>query len=190
MFRSRAIVKMMTFAELDSVLSKFNQEHDNGNDYSEKGTMYGYIVYKEENWKKRYPFENRCYRVSNHNKRFQAGMISNSYSGDSIDGKDEGVRLDWYYWEIDFCFIELPWFLEMYPTLEYYDDYDANFEVCWIGDRLAMVEMAPSDFVSGWYIDGDNEEFTIQEHIVEFINDTRYEEIMVVSFWEEMECEK
>ena len=66
----------------------------------------GVIVYKASNWKKTYPLESRSYRVSNANRAFQDGKIANSMFGYCLDGTDQGVRLDWYNWKVDYCYME------------------------------------------------------------------------------------
>lgn len=65
----------------------------------------GVIVYKQSSFDKEYTEEERSYRVSSDNKCFFS-KISNSMYGDCLDGKDLGVRLDWYNWDVDYCYFE------------------------------------------------------------------------------------
>lgn len=65
------------------------------------------ITYKQENWKEvNYTEKQRTYRVSKENNYFREGKISNSLFGDCLDGKDVGIRLDWYNWTIEKVAIE------------------------------------------------------------------------------------
>ena len=74
---------------------------------SEGSPITGVIVYKQSAFRnKEYTEEERSYRVSSYNKGFQPSKISNSIYGDCLDGKDLGVRLDWYHWDVDYCYIE------------------------------------------------------------------------------------
>lgn len=68
----------------------------------------GVIVYKQSNWKNEEPYteKERSYRVSSANRHFQAGKFSNSLFGYCLDGTDQGVRLDWYNWEPDYCYFD------------------------------------------------------------------------------------
>ena len=47
------------------------------------------------------------YEFTSDNKYFLGNMSGNSIYADCLDGKDLGVRLDWYLgqWEIDYCYI-------------------------------------------------------------------------------------
>lgn len=54
----------------------------------------------------------RSYEFSSNNSRFKPNKISNSVYGNCLDGKDLGVRLDWYVyglggdrWEVDYCYL-------------------------------------------------------------------------------------
>lgn len=95
-------MKHITFSELAATMRDFNNEHV---DKWDTACIYGVIVYKSSNWKEQYSLESRSYRVSNANKMFRLAC-SNSLFGNSIDGTDTGVRLDWYNWEVDYCYME------------------------------------------------------------------------------------
>ena len=65
------------------------------------------IVYKSSNWSEAYSLESRSYRVLNiGGKRFFPNMCGNSVYGDSLDGSDIDVRLDYYEWEVDYAYLE------------------------------------------------------------------------------------
>ena len=68
--------------------------------------LFGVIVYKESNWDRPYSLEARSYRVSSDNRAFQMDKIANSIFAECLDGSDINVRLDWYNWDIDYCYIE------------------------------------------------------------------------------------
>ena len=71
----------------------------------ERKPIHGVIVYKQENWSQEYSLEARSYKVSSRNKAFEHWAGSNSLFGSSLDGTDEMVRLDWYGWKIDYCYL-------------------------------------------------------------------------------------
>lgn len=68
--------------------------------------LYGVIVYKQDNFDKPYTEIERSYRVNNTQKMFLPHMISNSVWGDCLDGKDLGVKLSAYDWEVEYCYFE------------------------------------------------------------------------------------
>lgn len=95
-------MKKMNYWELHEAMCKFNEENPNGK-------MYGVIVFTEDSFGASYTEKERSYRVSNDNKAFQHGKISNSLFGDCLDYKDLGVRLDVYMydgWKVEYCYIE------------------------------------------------------------------------------------
>lgn len=96
-------IEKIPFGKLSEIMRKYNQKFPE-NQYSPK--LSGVIVYKAENWEKPYTLEQRSYRVYNSNRCFQAGKIANSLSGYCLDGKDVGVRLDWYNWKVEYCYME------------------------------------------------------------------------------------
>lgn len=97
-------MEKITYSEFCKKMWDFNQEHDNGEDGG--ASITGVIVYKQSNFDKPYTVEQRSYRVSNHNRCFQAGKIANSMFGSCLDGTEHGVRLDWYRWEPEYCYID------------------------------------------------------------------------------------
>ena len=81
---------------------EFNKDHP---DLMDSPFLHGVIVYKASNWpKNNYSLESRSYMVWNNNRGFQPGKISKAVTGSSLDGKDVGVRLDWYSWDVDYCY--------------------------------------------------------------------------------------
>ena len=71
----------------------------------DKDPLKGVVVYKASNWDQEYSLESRSYVVSSDNKAFIDGQISNSIFASNLDGTDVGVRLDWYRWEVDYCYL-------------------------------------------------------------------------------------
>lgn len=95
-------MKKITYAQLEAGMLAFNKGHP---DKQDTPCKHGVIVYKESNWPgKNYSLGSRSYEVWNCNRGFQPGKISNSVRGDSLDGSDRGVRLDWYKWDVDYCY--------------------------------------------------------------------------------------
>ena len=69
-------------------------------------TLTGVIVFKSSNWPdKDYSLESRSYRVSNQSNYYNHNKISHALWGHSLDGSDPMCRLDFYYWETDYCYI-------------------------------------------------------------------------------------
>ena len=64
------------------------------------------IVYSQDNFNTDFSVKERTYRISRNNRFFQEGKVSNSLFGDCLDGKDLGVRLDWYNWSVESVEIE------------------------------------------------------------------------------------
>ncbi|WP_090739338.1 hypothetical protein [Paenibacillus sp. Mc5Re-14] len=73
------------------------------------------IVFSDESFGNRgFTVEERSYKVSGDAKFFDPNMIGSSLFGNCLDGKDIGVRLDWYMnlkpdegrrWEVEYCYI-------------------------------------------------------------------------------------
>ena len=94
-------IKKITFSEMAEAFRKFNEKHTDDDKY-----ITGVIVYKSENWpNQNYSLESRSYGVSSDCKRFKPDMGGNSMYGGNLDGTDQCVRLDWYDWEIDYCYL-------------------------------------------------------------------------------------
>ena len=99
-------MKKISYSEFVDRMWAHGKDHRNNEDYRDAIT--GVIVYKQSNFPKPYTEEERSYRVSSCNRCFQDGKIANSMFGDCLDGKDLGVRLDWYRWDVDFCYMDEP----------------------------------------------------------------------------------
>ena len=74
------------------------------------------IVFKKESFDNEYTEEERSYKVNHDDKYFNPEMLGSSLYGFCLDGKDLGVRLDWYMkalpedglgkrWLVDYCYI-------------------------------------------------------------------------------------
>lgn len=96
-------MEKITFAKLEEIMQTYNARFPEN---AETEKLTGVIVYKQENFKTPYSENDRSYRVSNANRAFQAGKISRSLFGNCLDGKDIGVRLDWYNWKVDYCYMD------------------------------------------------------------------------------------
>ena len=99
-------MEKMTYTEFRETMFKFNEEYPD-----RSKTLYGVIVFTEDSFSAPYTETERSYRVSNENKGYQHGKISNSVVGNCLDGKDLGVRLDLYMydenpWKVEYCYIE------------------------------------------------------------------------------------
>ena len=96
-------MERITYKKLHEIMNTYNREHPDRDGHAD---ITGVIVFKQSNWDNQFTEEERSYRVSNSNRTFQDGKISNSLFGDCLDGKDDGVRLDWYNWDVDYCYME------------------------------------------------------------------------------------
>lgn len=97
-------MERIPFSKLESIMMTYNKRYPDKQDSSQ---ITGVIVFKQENWPDHpYSVKDRSYRVSNANRAFQEGKISNQLSGDCLDGKDLGVRLDWYNWSVEYCYMD------------------------------------------------------------------------------------
>ena len=96
-------MEKITFAKLEEIMRTFNHRFP---EKSEESHITGVIVYKASNWKEPYTEQQRSYRVSNNSRCWQEGKIANSLFGNCLDGKDLGVRLDWYKWAVDYCYMD------------------------------------------------------------------------------------
>lgn len=88
-------MKKITWSELTKAMWKFNEEHG----YKTKGNekrLEGVVVFAEDSWDKPYTEIQRSYQFSSDNKAFLPDQLGNSIFADCLDGKDLGVRIDWY----------------------------------------------------------------------------------------------
>ena len=96
-------MEKIKFDQLWHIMHDFNVKHP---EKMEEKCLTGVIVYKESNWDKPYTETERSYEVYNNSRAFQPNKIANSLFGYCLDGKDLGVRLDWYNWEVDYCYLK------------------------------------------------------------------------------------
>lgn len=103
-------MKKLTWSEICKAMWNFNEEHG----YKTKGNekrLEAVVVFAEDSWNKPYTEEQRSYQFSSDNKAFLPDQIGYSIFGDCLDGKDLGVRLDWYMradenpWKVEYCYL-------------------------------------------------------------------------------------
>lgn len=102
-------MKKTTFYEICETFKKYNKQNDiNYGMMSNVPTISAVIVYKQSNFTKPYTEAERSYRITNVCGKAFFNTISGSRSiwGDSLDGKDINIRLDYYNWDIDYCYFE------------------------------------------------------------------------------------
>lgn len=95
-------MEKITMAKLFEIMHTYNDRFPEKQDTANLSAV---IVYKASNWSKPYSLEERSYKVTNNNRFFQSNKISNSLFGDCLDGKDLGVRLDVYKWDVEYCYM-------------------------------------------------------------------------------------
>lgn len=91
----------MNWQEMRKIIDKHNEENGITNQFGDKNPLYFVIVYKQSNFEEEFSETERSYRVRSDNKLFLSGMLGRSLFGNCLDGKDMGVRLDWYNWEVE-----------------------------------------------------------------------------------------
>ena len=94
--------KKITYDEMWNTMYKFNCDNP---DKENKACLKAVIVFKQSSFTKPYSVKSRSYEVYNCNRCFQPNKISNSLCGYCLDGTDSGVRLDWYNWDVDYCYM-------------------------------------------------------------------------------------
>ena len=103
-------MKKLTWSELCKAMWNFNEAHG----YKTKGNekrIEGVVVFTEDSFTKPYTEKERSYQFSSDNKSFLPDQIGNSIFADCLDGKDLGVRIDWYMhdkehpWKVDYCYL-------------------------------------------------------------------------------------
>ena len=99
-------MKKLTFAQARKIVDEHNQQNGIKSQFEDPNPIRLYIVYKQSNWNEQYSETSRTYVVRSDNKYFLPNMIGNSLFGNCLDGTDDGVRLDWYNWEIEYVHIE------------------------------------------------------------------------------------
>lgn len=102
-------MKKLTWDEIRDAMWSFNKEHG----YTSKGNkerLEAIVVFTEDSFKKTYTEKERSYKFTSDNKGFLPSQSSNSIFADCLDGKDLGVRLDWYMydeepWKVEYCYL-------------------------------------------------------------------------------------
>ncbi|MDO5332203.1 MAG: hypothetical protein Q4E99_05935 [Bacillota bacterium] len=99
-------MQKLTWWEVHNKMTEFNEKHG----YKSKGTekkLVARVVITEDSFDKPYTLDERTYEFTSDNKAF-LDMISNSIFANCIDGKDIGVRLDYYIpdsWKVEYCYL-------------------------------------------------------------------------------------
>ena len=86
-------INKLTYAEFCDRMREFNRTHD-----WNKEKITGVIVFTPESFKKEYSLESRSYKVSSNNKAWIPGMGGYSIFASTLDGSDNGVRLEAHMW--------------------------------------------------------------------------------------------
>ena len=106
-------MERLTYQEAKEYLKQYNRKHG----YTTKGTETHCVmvaVISEDSFDKEYSLESRSYRFTNDNKAFIDGLLGYSIFSDSLDGSDNGVRLEQYLaeetgdkkgWKVEYCYI-------------------------------------------------------------------------------------
>lgn len=99
-------MEKITFMDAVRKISKHNQQFNITKQFEDDDPLKLVIVFSKENWETNYSLKSRSYLVRSDNKFFLPSMMGNSLFGTSLDGKDVGVRLDWYMfdWSVDYCY--------------------------------------------------------------------------------------
>ena len=95
-------MRKITMSKLEEIMREYNRRFP---EKENTPSLSGVIVFKSSNWDKPYSERSRSYEVWNNNRAFQDGKIANSLFGHCLDGTDPGVRLDWYKWDVDYCYM-------------------------------------------------------------------------------------
>lgn len=97
-------MEKQTWSEVCGRMRDFNAARG----YKTKGTpthLTAVVVYTADSFTEPYTEKERSYEFTSDNKAFLPNQISNSIFADCLDGKDLGVRLDWYpEWKKEYCY--------------------------------------------------------------------------------------
>jgi len=103
----------ITYREMVDAFRKHNEDN-NIQSKGKSNPLTGVVVITEDSFTKPYPIEARSYKTSSDNKAFISGMGGYSIYGSSLDGLDNGVRLEGYLamenggkdgWKVDYCYL-------------------------------------------------------------------------------------
>ena len=88
------------FCKVQEVMREFQKQ---------KKEVTGVIVFTENSFPSPYDVTGRSYEVSSMAKYFNPSALGNGLVGNCLDGKDDGVRLDYYMgeygWKPEYCYI-------------------------------------------------------------------------------------
>ena len=89
----------MKWGDIITLFHEYNKVYPHGK------PLTAYIVYDASNWDKPYPETSRTYAVNSWSNLFFDDKISTSLFGDCLDMTESGVRLDWYNWKREKCYL-------------------------------------------------------------------------------------
>lgn len=104
----------ITYREFYKRMCDYNSENEVTTKGGNSKYLKGVIVITEGSFTEHYSEEARSYFVTSDNKAFISGMGGYSIYGSSLDGTDNGVRLEAYLkeekggangWEVEYCYI-------------------------------------------------------------------------------------
>lgn len=100
-------MKKLTWDEFVTLMYQHNVDNGITVKGMDEHPITGVVVYKQGDYfRKEYSEIERGYRVSSSNKAFIPGQIGSSIFANCLDGTEFGVRLDYYDWDVDYCYIE------------------------------------------------------------------------------------
>ena len=89
----------MEWGDIITLFREYNKAYPNAK------PLTAYIVYDASNWNKLIYETARTYAVNSWSNLFFNGKISTSLFGDCLDLSESGVRLDWYNWKREKCYL-------------------------------------------------------------------------------------
>ena len=89
----------MEWGDIITLFREYNKVYPNGK------PLTAYIIYDASNWPKPFHETARTYAVNSWSNLFFDGKISTSLFGDCLDLSESGVRLDWYNWKREKCYL-------------------------------------------------------------------------------------
>lgn len=96
--------RKFTRHELYGIMHEYNCMHEKEVNRPNYPLIAAVIVYKQENFNQVYPVKSRSYLVFSDSKYFCWWMGGSSLPGYCLDGTDQGVRLEAYKWEAEYCY--------------------------------------------------------------------------------------
>ena len=101
-------MEKLTWQELQQKIKKHNEKFGVNYQYEDDNYLNCVIVFDKSSFVKDYDLKQRSYRFRSDEKYFIPNMIGSSIFADSLDGMDQGIRLDWFLnaWTIEYCYIE------------------------------------------------------------------------------------